>query len=593
LTNAVAWIVIYALALALRLDLNWFEFIALALAAAVSVAFPRLGSKSFSRFERALARIGERRVLSIWIAALLAPTLRLALLPVLPPPQPLVTDEYSHLLLADTLAHGRLTNPPHPLWPHFETIHVIQHPTYNSMYLPGQALFLALGQAATGVPWAGVVLSFALMSGALCWMLQAWVPPKWALLGSVLWSLRVGLFGYWMNSYWGGAVGALGGALVLGAWPRLRRQPRLRNAALLGVGMLVLLNTRPFEGFALCLPVVASLAWTLRATALRAVNGSSLRRVLVPVVLPLLGIAAAAVAMLCYYNWRVTGDPLRLPYTVNQQAYGWPMTLIWQTPPEISHRHEDMRRYYDWELGEHIDLLSPAAAAPPSHVMTLWSFFLGPALTLPLLLCLGVFRKRRLRPLLIAAACVLAAVLLEQSRYPHYFSTAAGVILVLFVEGLRRLYAGGRRNPRLLLLARSVPLVVCLAIAARGIAGDAVVSRTNPDYFTSWCCGGPGDLNRAGIIRQLQRIPGKHLVIVRYKLSHSFMEAWIENAADIGQAPIVWARDLGPVRNQRLIAWFKDRRVWLLAADERPLRLSRYTPAAENSPFPPYRPELK
>ncbi len=285
--------------------------------------------------------------------------------------------------------------------------------------------------------------------------------------------------------------------------------------------------------------------------------------------------------MLCYYNWRVTGDPLRLPYTVNQQAYGWPMTLIWHTPREISHHHEDMRRYYAWELDEHIDLLSPAEGTPPSHVMTLWSFFLGPALTLPLLLGLGVFRKRRLRPLLIAAGCVLAAVLLEQSRYPHYFSPAAGVLVVLFVEGLRRMYAGGRSNPRLLLLARSIPIVVCLAIAARGIAGDAVVSRTNPDYFTSWCCGGPGDLNRAGMIRQLQRIEGKHLVIVRYKLSHSFMEAWIENAADIDQAPIVWARDLGPVRNERLIAWFKNRSVWLLEADEKPLRLSRYTPAAE------------
>ncbi|MCL6547235.1 MAG: hypothetical protein K6T61_18650, partial [Bryobacteraceae bacterium] len=67
---------------------------------------------------------------------------------------------------ADTLARGRLTNPTHPMWPHFETIHVIHQPTYNSMYLPGQAIFLAAGNLLTGHPWGGVLLSVALMSAA-------------------------------------------------------------------------------------------------------------------------------------------------------------------------------------------------------------------------------------------------------------------------------------------------------------------------------------------------------------------------------------------------------------------------------------------
>src|ERR1700689_4798517 len=50
-----------------------------------------------------------------WVAALFraagAVALRLALLPVLPPPIPIVNDEFSYLLLADTLLHGRVANP--------------------------------------------------------------------------------------------------------------------------------------------------------------------------------------------------------------------------------------------------------------------------------------------------------------------------------------------------------------------------------------------------------------------------------------------------------------------------------------------------
>lgn len=550
--------VLVALLLALKVDLTFVELGGLVAAAVIAAALPRLGEARFRRLRCACERISRRRRLAILIAALAAPALRIALLPVLPVPEPKVTDEYSHLLLGDTLAHGRLTNPTHPMWRHFETIHVLQRPTYNSMYFPGQGAFLALGKLLTGSPWAGVVLSVALMSGAICWMLQAWVPPGWALFGAVLAALRLGLISYWMNSYWGGALAAMGGALVLGALPRIRRHMRFRDVLLMGAGTAALAVSRPYEGLALCVPVAGSLAvWLLR------------RRAFARVALPLGAMAVAGFALLGFYFWRVTGDPFRLPYEVNQRTYGWPMTLAWQTPKAISQPYEDMRRYFQWELGEHVRLLAPGIDThlTAAEAVWIWSFFFGIALSLPLVLFPRAFTGRRIRLPLIAGACVAVAAVFEQSRYPHYLAPAASVAALLWVQGLRHC------RTAMPAFARLIPAVVVLAVVWRGVAGDAAVAYGKARNPVSWCCGGAGDVDRARIIRKLEAAGGKHLVLVRYKLSHDWVESWINNAADIDGARIVWARDLG-ASNGPLLDYFRGRTVWLLRADEKPLELT-------------------
>jgi len=100
-----------------------------------------------------------------WVAAILlvlaSVVLRIALLPVLPAPVPVVSDEFSHLLLADTLLHGRAANPTHLFWEHFETLHVLQTPHYGSDYFPGHAAVLAAARAVTGNPWVGILAESA------------------------------------------------------------------------------------------------------------------------------------------------------------------------------------------------------------------------------------------------------------------------------------------------------------------------------------------------------------------------------------------------------------------------------------------------
>src|SRR5229473_4539496 len=207
-----------------------------AICAALAFIRPELGEGWFSALERHFAAFAQKRSLAVASVGLLALLLRLALLPILPVPEPEVHDEYSYLLLADTLAHGRLANPTHPMWQHFETFHENMRPTYASMYYPGHGIFLAFGQVVMGHPFWGIWLSSGLMCAAICWALQGWMPPGWALLGGVLAVIRLGTFSYWTDSYWGGTVSAMGGALVLGALPRIKNNQRVRDAAWMGIG---------------------------------------------------------------------------------------------------------------------------------------------------------------------------------------------------------------------------------------------------------------------------------------------------------------------------------------------------------------------
>jgi hypothetical protein len=522
-------------------------------------------SKLYLRLRSAFLHIARRRRLAVIVTGCVALLSRALLIPILPEHHPAITDEFSYLLAADTFASGRLTNPPHPMWKHFESIHIMQQPTYASMYHMGQGMALAAGRLLTGSPWAGVLASVVIMCALLCWMLQGWLPPAWALLGGLLAVLRLGLFSYWINSYWGGAVTAIGGLLVLGALPRLRRQLTIHNTLLLTLGVVILANTRPYEGLLLAISSAAILVWWFATEKKRGLFPRFL--------LPGAVVICAGALLTCSYYKAVTGNPFRMPYQVARDQYASAQIFLWEKPhPAPVYRHAEMQRFYlGWELVNFNDAKTPAGFIHNAigKAGAFWMFFLGPALTLPLIAGWRLFRDRRIRPIVCITAFSLAGLALNTWFYPHYAAPILGAIYVLVLQGLRHLRVA---RPR---LARVIPML-CLAMVLLRIAAEPLEAVMPPDYPMTWYSTRAGNINRASVAAFLRKQPGPQLALVRYRPDHNPFEEWVYNDASIDSSQVVWAHDMGPTENAELLRYFNSRKVWLIDPDTTPPTITPY-----------------
>jgi hypothetical protein len=567
-------LVLYLLAgfgYALYFDLNFLEtaLVGVVILCVYRAWTPKCRTPKFPviRAWRAWSKLAHRRKTAVAVVFFAALATRAALLPLLPVPQPVVTDEFSQLLLADTLAHGRLTNTTHPMWVHFESLHIIQQPTYNSDYFPGPAAILALGML-VGHPWIAVWVLCAAMCAALCWMLQGWVPPAWALFGALLAVLRFDIASYWINSYYGGCLAALGGALLVGAYPRFLRKPSVSLSLVMALGVIAIGYTRPFEGLGVTVPVVVALAIAFR---------KKLRVYWMCV--PAVALVLAGVGALLLYSKAVTGDPLRTPYAANQAAYGWPLGLPWFHARDVKLRHIELQRYYDYERDAHDRNSSVIGELKHSTLkaQTLWRFYFGPALSIPLVMLPALWRSGRLRLLLFAAGCTILLTLLQFVSLPHYAAPAAGCILAVLVECMRRLRRVRRHGRAIgLQLVLAAPAIMLAILAVRIGLEKLHLPFTQKVNFESWCCVQPGNQNKARVSEMLAKIGGKHLVIVKPKNNPDDFMQWIYNAADIDASPVVWARDMGVEEDRALVAYFRGRTVWLVDPNTQPARITPY-----------------
>jgi hypothetical protein len=463
-----------------------------------------------------------------------------SVLNVVPPPS--THDEFAYLLAADTFAHGRLTNPTPACWEHFETFHEIVQPSYMAKFPPGQGLALAAGQT-LGLPIAGAFVTVALACGAVTWMLCAWMPPRWACVGGLLAALQPTIF-FWGQSYWGGGVAMLGGALVCGAFARAIRRPTGLHGLLAGAGAAILANSRPFEGALLCgilLVLLAAMNW-----------GSFVR-----LVLPAGVVLAPVFGWMLYYNWRITGDALVMPYAVHARQYMMSPLFWWQSAPSPpKYRHPKLQQYYQLHEFAEYDRrragLGGFIAGLGHDMRTIAREYLAPpTLALPLLALPPVLRRRR--AVRLSCGVITVFLLLHFAITPwlrmQYLAPLAGLLFATIVLCCRQMSASrsGAAAVRAVLVVQAVSIVVTI-----------VQMSINP---------APPGSTRAREVERIRSLPGKHLVIVRHAADRQSLFEWVWNNADIETDKVILARELDDASNQRLIEHYAGRKLWLLSID--------------------------
>ena len=466
-------------------------------------------------------------------------------------PQPAVQDEFAYLLTADTFTHGRLTNPSHPLAEFFQTYHVFEYPTYQAKYPPGQGLALALGQWLTGEPIVGVWLSMAAASAAICWMLQGWVPRRWALLGGIVTAVHYDLITGWGQSYWGGGAALLAGALVYGTVPRLLREQRIRYGLLLASGLIILANTRPYEGMIAVLPA----AWMLVRAWRRGELGATVRlwqRVGIPFSVTML----AALVGWCGYNHALTGEFWKMPY-----LHYWQVRSPNVPPSDLfigtmHHQHQAVSapplvdRIFSFSYNRSIAW----------KLLRQWSFWVSPALVPALLIVLCTWRSRWTR---LAGGTFLLVLFAAVSQgtwcHSHYLAPVGGLYIALVVQGFRWLRQWHFRGfPSGRWFAPALPVLFALAT----VQGLLIEWSQRPHP-----AGHAWSLRRAAVQAQLDRLAGRHLVLVRYSPQHVVHHEWVYNRADRDRAHVVWAHWAPTGQLAPLLAYYADRQIWMIEAD--------------------------
>ncbi len=269
--------------------------------------------------------------------------------------------------------------------------------------------------------------------------------------------------------------------------------------------------------------------------------------------------------------------------------------------PPLSRSSPILRRTGELTPGQQLDYEEQAATHGPgtdtikdylSRIFIrarFYRFFFLPPLYLALPFFLPSLRQWRFVWVALAMAVFSLGTNFYPYFYPHYIAAETCLFVLVSVIGLQRL---GRVTIGGSAAGREAAQSLVLLCAAQFLFwyGFHLFANTNAStamlQYDAWDDVNHGDPEGRIAVRDRLRAnrPHKQLVFVRYWPQHRFQE-WIQNAADIDRAPVVWALDRGAAENELLRHYYPDRAVWLLEPDARPPKMSPYR--QEPPPAPP------
>lgn len=464
-------------------------------------------------------------------------------------PEPTDEDEFGYLLTADTFAHGHLTNTPHLFWKHFESEYILQQPTYNSKYPVGQAVFLAIGQLLTGYPIVGVWLSGALACLACFWALRAWlVSETWAFYGGVLTVVHPLIFS-WSQTYEGGFVAMLGGALCFGGILRIIRTRRISDAVVFAIGLAILSNSRPFEGLLFSLPLILFLVvWSVKKFA----DFASPMKTLSKVYIPIFFVMLLNFTWLATYNYQVTGNALKLPYIAYNEQYDHTPIFIFQSPdsPQV----DNQKSLENGDADITINQPNPFIKRFVWLIYYLMWFTISPLLFV-VFIC-GLTVSGRSRPYTLALLLLLFFVLgvqISTWMLPFYLAPAYCLIILFITHGARYLWQLDKYQLFSRTAISLLPIVLFTGIIVLGVI---YVKRTTQQNAGQ---------QRAMTESYLKSLPGKDLILVDNPSKLKNTNLFVYNKANIDDSSVIWARQIGQAEDRKLLDYFSVRRVWLLS----------------------------
>ena len=306
--------------------------------------------------------------------------------------------------------------------------------------------------------------------------------------------------------------------------------------------------------------------------------------------------------------------------------------FLWQRDkPPIPYANPQFDDFYHNFLPSLYQASWPAAEGQLEWKLTdLWQFYLGPALTIPFLALPWLLKEPRNRLLLFQAALSVFGLWVIVYYHAHYAAPLMATLAVLMMQGMRVVrgwsawgHAVGAALTRLVVLfslligpvyfvrlvatkpnaaldwlSRHSSLLMMATIAMLVVirlgSMFAAKFRARPSWLVASCefllLGGlvlqicanqmksypdnyafVDDLNepfRKPVEQQLAALPGEHLVLVRYAKDHNSGEEYVYNKADIDHAKTVWAREIPGMDLSPLLAYFRNRDIWIYEPDE-------------------------